>query len=91
MKKLTLFLLFSCLIAFTATASNNLPKGKFINPKTKKELIKFGRECCTVTIGIPGQGTVSSTACAGWFLSNSDAAMGRACDKARSTMLQAFM
>ena len=92
MKKMTLFLLMSCLFFFTATAGDNVKKEKsVINAKNKAKLIKFGRECCTITIGIPGQGTVSETACAGWFLSNSEAAHERACDKARDRMLQAFL
>jgi hypothetical protein len=92
MRKLALFLFIGCLVATASSASDNMEKTKLKpQPKTKLVKVEFGRECCTVTIGGAGSPEISATACAGWFLSNSDNAAERACDKARAKLLAAFM
>lgn len=78
MKKLPL--LFT-LFAFTSFAAfGGVRTKKKFKPKTIKKVV--GRECCTKTAAWGENGaTITVTACAGWFLSNSDNAKARACEK----------
>jgi hypothetical protein len=71
-------------------------KQKNIKNEVKQEKIKNAGEKllrgadCTVTIGIPGVGTVSATAHAGWLLSNTENAYERACAKTRQKIADLF-
>jgi hypothetical protein len=78
MKKISLVV---ALLALTATVSFSAVKPK----KSKLNFAKkfFGRECCTRTGTMGDNGaTISITVCSGWFLSNSETAHARACEKA---------
>ena len=62
---------------------------KQLEIKNTEEKLLRGADC-TVTIGIPGVGTISVTAHAGWFLSNTENAYERACEKARQKLADLF-
>ncbi|WP_456375953.1 hypothetical protein [Lutibacter sp.] len=47
---------------------------------------EVGRQCCTKTTYMADGSSISITACAGWFLSNSANAMTRACAKVDRAM-----
>lgn len=91
------FILSISLVGFSMSTLASSPVYKDLEPleinlgKENTEIITdyslfedFGRQCCTATAFDPYTGTgVSVTACAGWFLSNSDNAYNRACEKAQ--------
>jgi len=83
MKKSLSILVCLCLISGVVFAKHSPKKmkQKSIAAKTKNSNQAVGRECCTKEYEGPNGSTVSITACAGWFLSNSDAAEERACAK----------
>lgn len=76
------------LLAFTASLSFSAVKPK----KTNLNFAKFfsGRECCTKTGAWGDNGaTITVTVCSGWFLSNSENAYARACEKAEEALAAA--
>lgn len=91
MRKIVLLLLLGCTLSIGSFATNKPGRSmskKKISQKTTDG--KPGRECCTKTIGIPGRGTWSATACSGWLFSNSATAQAKACQKAQDKLLQFF-
>jgi hypothetical protein len=78
MKNLFLFLTLFIFTAFSAFGGISAKKKS--NAKTSNKIV--GRECCTKTVAWGDNGaTIQVTACAGWFLSNSENAHERACEK----------
>ena len=57
-----------------------------LNSLVKEEVDIVGRQCCTKTTYMADGSSVSITACAGWFLSNDENAMTRACAKVDEAM-----
>lgn len=78
MKNLSLLVALLAFTTFSAFAGTRTKKK--IKAKTSKKIV--GRECCTKTATWGENGaTITVTACAGWFLSNSENAHARACEK----------
>jgi uncharacterized protein YxeA len=93
MKKIFVVLcctLLFCTITFASKPSNPKKRSKPLTESQSEKKGKLddkastskGRECCTQEAYDSNGNLVSVTSCAGWFLSNSENAYNRACDKA---------
>lgn len=67
--------------AVVSKETPSLPSVANDKPVENAEAPIFGRECCSAKLPQPDGFSVKITACAGWFLSDSEKAYDRACAK----------